>query len=61
MIRELAQPLYATDKIHCSSIREKKVSRCFGFSGNTYNKSAQEVRSLARVRFRSKPFKNNGG
>ncbi len=46
MIRELARPLQTTDKITCSSIREKKVSPSFGFSSNTYNKSLQEARSL---------------
>jgi hypothetical protein len=40
MIREMDQPLHATDKIRCSSIREKKISRSFGLSCNTYNKVA---------------------
>jgi len=38
MIRKLVRRLRATDKTACSSIREKKISRSFGLSCNTYNK-----------------------
>ena len=65
MIRELARPLQPTDKITCSSIREKKVSHSFGFSSNKYNKSLQEARSLYSslhsFRFRSKLLEPRGG